>query len=126
MSTVHYRHLPEAVAKFEAAGGWALKAKVASVLNGLGFTDADAWPLLIGSLIHEDNLSEALVSTRLRDYGAEAAFAQLQPYHVLCILMQIFSTGQFPICCRCSHRTFKCCKVETGRLFHYGDSLTSM
>ena len=46
MSTVHYRHLPEAVAKFEAAGGWALKAKVASVLNGLGFTDADAWPLL--------------------------------------------------------------------------------
>lgn len=31
----------EAAAKFEAAGGWALKAKVASVLNGLGFTDAD-------------------------------------------------------------------------------------
>ena len=40
------QRLLEAAAKFEAAGGWALKAKVASVLNGLGFTDADAWPLL--------------------------------------------------------------------------------
>eukprot|EP00435_Cladocopium_sp_Y103_P020713 s4390_g5.t1 len=52
----------EAVAKFEAAGGWALKAKVASVLNGLGFTDADAWHCLafIGSPIDEDHLAEAV------------------------------------------------------------------
>ena len=65
MSTVDYRHLPEAVAKFEAAGGWALKAKVASVLNGLGFTDADAYLYclaFVGPPIDEDSLRQLIIS----------------------------------------------------------------
>ena len=36
-------HSLQAASEFEAAGGGELKKKVQQVLNGLGFTNADAW-----------------------------------------------------------------------------------
>ena len=38
---------------------------------------------------------EREINTQLRHCGAEAAFAQLQPYHVVCIFMQYFLLDSF-------------------------------